>query len=307
MTDSPHAPLDPTTAQRRDLQGLALRLLAAFLVTAMSAAIHAVSADVPLGQIIFWRSAVALGPILLYMRWRSPKGAGLGAGIRTRHPLLHLTRGLFGALAMALSFLSLTWLPVSQAMALAYLAPVLVLPLSAIVLKERIGGVLIAAVALGFGGVIALLWQALAEDHGTMGQGALIGIAAGLGYAVTMAALRVQTRGMARTERPDTIAFWFAVVAVVCGLLTWPFGWVPLTAEVTRWLVLAGVLGGCAHIASNEAIARTEISRLAPFDFTGLVWALLFDVVLFSVWPDGWGLLGAALITAAALLVTLRR
>jgi drug/metabolite transporter (DMT)-like permease len=278
------------------LQGVGLRLLAAFLMTAMSAAVHGAAQSVPIGQIMFWRSVLALVPICLYMIWRRefPKT------LKSKRPMLHVTRSIFGAFSMAMSFISLAYLPVANAQALAYLEPVLVLPLAAILLKERISKPIYIAIVLGFAGVILLLWESLAalEDN------AIIGVCAGLAYAFTMAFVRVHTKTMTLTESASAIAFYFAVVAAVIGLTTLPFGWVTLNWTLFGWLALAGFIGGIGHIVANEATARAPVSALAPFDFTGLVWALGFDLVLFSILPSGIGFMGVFAITAAALIVT---
>ncbi|MGH1413047.1 MAG: DMT family transporter [Pelagimonas sp.] len=279
-------------------KGIALRLLAALLMVMMSAAVHGASKTVPVGQIMFWRSAVAIIPIVIYLIWLGQ----FPQGLRTRHPGLHLTRSLFGAFSMVLSFVSLAYLPVANAQALAYLAPVLTLPLAALLLGERLTLAVIAAVACGFAGVIALLWEALE----LAGQGTLIGIAAGLGYAGTMAFVRVHTKRMTQSESSSAIAFYFAIVAALVGVMTWPFGWAPLGTEALGWLVAAGLTGGIGHIVANEAVARAPVSALAPFDFTGMVWALGLDLLIFAQWPGTLGLLGVALITCAALLVTFR-
>ena len=168
------------------LQGVGLRLLAAFLMTAMSAVIHAVAQEAALGQIIFWRSAVALIPICLYMAARGE----FPHALRTQKPGLHVVRSLFGAFSMALSFLALAYLPVANVQAIGYLAPVLVLPLAAVMLGERLTKAIIGAVIIGFGGVIALLWEAMSLP----GEGAVIGVAAGLCFAVTMAFVKVHTK-----------------------------------------------------------------------------------------------------------------
>jgi drug/metabolite transporter (DMT)-like permease len=285
------------STQKRFIEGVGLRLFAAFLMTAMSAAVHGAAKTVPIGQIMFWRSAVAIIPICLYMAWRSdfPKG------LRTLRPGLHITRGLFGALSMAMSFISLAYLPVANAQALAYLAPVLVLPMAAFLLKEKLTTGVLAAVSLGFFGAVLLLWEAFELP----GEGALIGVLAGLGYALTMAFVRVHTKRMTLTESSSCIAFYFAVVSALVGLTTLPFGWAELSWSLIGWLALAGFLGGIGHVVSNEAVARASVSQLAPFDFTGLIWALGFDLVLFSTVPGLLGYLGVFAITSAALLVTL--
>ncbi|OUS35884.1 EamA family transporter [Rhodobacterales bacterium 56_14_T64] len=282
--------------QRHFLQGIGLRLLAAFLMTAMSAAVHAAAQDAALGQIIFWRSAVALIPICLYMALRGE----FPQALRTQQPKLHVVRSLFGAFSMALSFVSLAYLPVANAQAIGYLAPVLVLPLAAVMLGEKLTKTIFVAVFVGFGGVIALLWEALSLP----GEGAVIGVAAGLAFAVTMAFVRVHTKKMTFTERSSTIAFYFAVVAALAGLASLPFGWPDLSWPQFGLLIAAGLIGGIGHIVANEATARAPVSALAPFDFTGLIWALGFDIVLFSQVPGPLGLLGVFAITLAALLVT---
>lgn len=280
------------------IEGVGLRLLAAFLMTAMSAAVHGAADSVPIGQIMFWRSALALIPICLYMVWQKE----FPRALRTQRPGLHVTRSVFGAFSMAMSFLSLAYLPVANAQAIAYLAPVLVLPLAALMLKEQLSSAVFVAVFFGFAGVILLLWDALEMP----GEGAVIGVIAGLAYAFTMAFVRVHTKTMTLTESASTIAFYFAIVAALIGLATVPFGWVALNASLFGWLAFAGLIGGIGHIVSNEATARAPVSALAPFDFTGLIWALGFDLILFSVVPGVLGLIGVFAITSAALIVTMK-
>ncbi|GAA6180909.1 hypothetical protein NBRC116594_23470 [Shimia sp. NS0008-38b] len=275
--------------------GIALRLFSAFLMTAMSAVVHAAADSASLAQLVFFRSAVALLPIVLYMLWQSD----FPRALTTKHPGLHVTRSLFGVFSMAMSFLSLTYLSVSNAQALAYLTPVLVLPLAAILLGERLTRITFVAIGLGFGGAMLLMWDALSVPT----ELGYIGVAAGLAYAGTMAFVRVHTKTMTKTESATTIAFYFAVVAAFVGLVCLPFNWQPLDLATLSWLILAGLIGGVGHIVSNEAVARAPVSTLAPFDYTGLIWALGFDVILFAVWPGALGLWGICAITSAALIV----
>lgn len=68
-------------------------------------------------------------------------------------------------------------------------------------------------------------------------------------------------------------------------------------------LIGAGILGGLAHIVSTEAMARAPVSVLAPFEYTGLIWALLFDIILFTQVPDIFSISGCILILSAAIMV----
>ncbi len=278
------------------MPGISLYILAIALGTSMLAAVHKLAETVPLGQIVFWRSAVALIPIVIYLRLRGQ----FPRGLRSNRPLAHVLRSLFGALSMVFSFLSLALLPVANALALAHLAPLIALPLAAFKLKEHISALVVLAVTLGFGGVILMLYATLQSPEANWRQ--LLGIAAGLGYALTMGVVRVHVKDMTATETPAAIAFYFALVCSLLGALSYIWGWVPLTMQTTLLLTATGLLGGLALIATAEAMARTKISTLAPFDYTGMIWALGFDVLLFQHRPNALALAGVGVIVFAGLL-----
>lgn len=279
--------------------GIALRLTTAALITFMSACVHAVSDQASLGQIIFWRSAIALIPITGYMLLR---GEFL-TGIRTQDPRAHISRSILGSLAMACSFLSLAYLPIANATALAYLVPILSLPAAAILLGERLTRPVILGTALGFAGVIMMLADTLtAPDFTTK---ALIGFAAGIGYALTMTFLRIHIKRMTESETPAAIAFYFALVSGLIGFATFPLGWAEVDTSGLVALIGAGLFGGLAHIAATESIARAPVAVLAPYDYTGMIWALGLDMILFAHLPGTWALAGVLAITTGATLAVL--
>jgi len=278
------------------MSGLFLRLTAVALITAMSATIHALAQSLPIGQIVFWRSAVALIPIAAYLWLRGQ----LRDGLKTRNPRGHILRSAFGCLSMVFSFVSLAYLPVANASALAYLTPLITLPLASVLLGERLARGVVLACFLGFVGVLLMLQSSMQSPSGSRLE--LIGIAAGLGYAATMGFVRVHVKGMVAEETPASIAFYFAVTCSLLGALSVFWGWASVDAATFGLLILAGLLGGAAHIAGVEAVARAPISTLAPIEYTGMVWALGFDALLFGVWPDLWGGTGVAVILFAALI-----
>ncbi|KAJ57111.1 hypothetical protein ACMU_01065 [Actibacterium mucosum KCTC 23349] len=271
--------------------GIVLRLLAAGLIVAMSACVHWAAKSAPIGQIMFWRSAVALIPILAYLALR-----GQLATLRTKRPMAHATRGVFGAFSMLCSFVSFAYLSVGTAQALAYLAPLLTLPLARRMLGEVLSPHLWIATIVGFCGVLLFLADDLHAPQGL----AMLGIAAGLTYAATMAFVRVHIKEMTVSESPGAIAFYFALLVMGLSAFSAPFGWAELRGETLLALCCAGVLGGLAHIASAEAVARAPVSVLAPFDYSGILWALGFDVLLFAYAPGNWEFLGAVAILVAA-------
>ncbi|WP_116133724.1 DMT family transporter [Tropicimonas sp. IMCC34043] len=277
--------------------GIALYLFSIVLFTTMSALVHKVSDSVPLGQVIFWRSSMALVPIMIHMTIRRE----FPAALKTGHPGKHVTRSLVGMCGMTLSFLSLRYLHVANAQALGYLAPILVLPMAVIVAREKVSWLVISATTLGFAGVIAMVWESLEVP----GNGALIGVSAGFAFAFVSAFVKVHIKTMTRTERPVTIAFYFTATGTILGLASLPLGWVSPDGTTLLLLAVTGLIGGLAQIAVTEAVARAPVSSLAPLDYTGLILALGFDVLVFATPPGPLGLAGAVTITIAVLVVTL--
>ena len=274
--------------------GIALRLAATGLFAIMSLCVRLASFEAPVGQIVFYRSALALPPIVAYLFWRRQ----FPSGLRTRRPGGHLKRSLFGCIAMVFSFVSLACLPLALATALSFLAPLLVVPAAMLALRERPGGVVIGAALAGFVGVALML--APAFEGPSLEAGTLISVAAGLAMAVTTAAAKIQIKTLTATEPPGTIAFYFVVICAIAGLTTFPFGWASPTGTSLVLMIGAGISGGLAHIAMTEALARAQASTLAPFEYTAMLWALAFDTVVFGLLPTPISLAGALVIVAAA-------
>ncbi|WP_051960654.1 DMT family transporter [Devosia riboflavina] len=267
------------------------------VMAAMSAAVHEVAKLVPTGQIIFWRSFVALVPILIYLAIRRE----LGQAVRTRYPHKHLVRGLLGCAVMFFSFVSLRYLSVGLATALTYLAPILSIAAAMVFLRERPGPTIFVGVLLGFAGIVLMLYPALIGAE--LRDGTLIGIGAGIAMAATNALSRVQVKDLTRTEPPAAIALSFAIICSLVGLATALFGWVDLGPRELALLAGAGFLGGLGHVLMMESVARAPVSVLAPYEYTGIIWAFGFDLLLLGIVPSAGALAGALVVVAAAAIV----
>ena len=274
-----------------------LATIALIVMAAMSAAIHEAAKVAPVGQLVFWRSFVALIPIVIYMGFRGQ----LGASLRTKYPHKHLIRGLLGCAVMFFSFISLAYLSVGLATALSYLAPILSIVAAMVFLRERPGLLIFAGVALGFAGILLMLYPSLVGAE--VRDGTLIGVAAGVAMAATNALSRVQVKDLTRTDPPASIALSFAVICSLVGLATALFGWAELDTHAFILLAGAGVLGGMGHVLMMEAVARAPVSLLAAYEYTGIIWAFLFDLALLGVALDAWSVGGALVVVGAAALV----
>lgn len=284
-------------SQRTTGAGIALRLLATLFFSLMSLSVRMASVEAPVGQIVFWRSAVALAPILMYLVWAGQ----LQHGLKTNRPLGHIKRSLYGCAAMFFSFLSIANLPLALATALSFLAPLMIVPIAIALLGERPGWIVVSATLVGFFGVGLILWPAMTGPG--LAVGTLIGIGAGLACALTTALAKTEIKRLTATEAPAAIAFYFAIVCAACGLATLPFGWASVSHTALAALIASGIFGGLAHIAMTEAVARAPVTTLAPFEYTAMIWAILFDLTIFTLWPQPISLIGALLIVAAAAAV----
>ncbi len=274
-----------------------MRLLATLFFSLMSLSVRVASVEAHVGQIVFWRSAVALVPILAYLAWREQ----LPHGLKTNRPFSHIKRSLYGCVAMVFSFLSIAHLSLALATALSFLAPLIIVPMAVVLLGERPGWHVSLATLIGFCGIGLMLWPAMAGT--SLATGTMIGVGAGLACAVTTALAKTEIKRLTATEAPAAIAFYFAIVCAVSGLATWPFGWAAVGPAALIALLASGAFGGLAHIAMTEAVARAPVSTLAPFEYTAMIWAMLFDVVIFALWPEPISLIGGFLIVAATTCV----
>lgn len=276
-------------------RAILLFLLAGVAIVAMSATVKHFSADLPVGQIMFWRCATALPVILAYMVLRRD----FPSALRTRRLPAHGLRMVVAIGAMACSFGALAYISVALATAIGFLAPVLVLPLAAVFLGEPLSRQRVLATLLGLVGVAVVLLHAIRLPE----KEALIGVALALGFAVLMAMARVVVKDLTRTERPATVAIYFALGGTAVGALTAFAGWAPLPLSAVPLLACAGLFGAFAHILAAEATVRAPISVLAPIEYSELLWAALIDLTLFGIVPGPLALLGMGIITLSGLLI----
>ena len=266
----------PLDAVDRPYVGIWLRVLSGVLFTGMLVCIKAVSDEVPVGQSVFFRSLFALLPIVVFLALRREFPQGLA----TRWPLGHALRSGLGAAAMFASFAAVAVLPVAETTLLAQLTPIFMALGGVLLLGERFTWVRALAMGLAMGGMAVLV---LPNVGGASQSGQLVGYLLAVLSAVLTAGALLTVRRISRTETAGAIAFYFILVSALAGLVTLPLGWAALRLEVLSLLVLAGLLGGAAHIAMTLAFRYAEASRLAPFEYLALLWPVLADWWLFDI------------------------
>ena len=281
--------------------GIALRLLSGVLIAGMYVTVKAVSDDVPLGEIVFFRSFFAIFPLLVFLWIRDEFPYGLA----TKRPIGHFIRASFGAIALFASFESIARLNVAEAVLIAQLSPVLMAVAAVFLLSERFTVWRLGGLGLGFVGVVVLVWPEL--DSGSNDRSRLIGYFIGLVAAVLSALALVMVRSLNKTESPGAIALYFVLASMIGSLFTLPGGWVVPEDQTLFLLIAAGLFGGFAHIAMTLAFRFAEASRLAPFEYVALLWLLLADLFIFEVELSTAFILATPLILAGAFFSALER
>jgi S-adenosylmethionine uptake transporter len=245
--------------------------------------------------------------------WRTLTGAVMAAvfffGLRNAWPgreamRVHLTRGLLGVPMAVLFFWGLARVPMAQAIALAFVAPLIALYLAAILLKEQIEGRAILASLLGFGGVLVIF---AGQAEANLGPEAFEGSVAVLGSAALYAYNIILMRKQALLARPVEVAFFTSGLMAASFLLAAPFmADLPPAGE---WPAIAGAaaLAFASLLLLSWAYARAEAQHLAPVEYTSFLWAAIFGFLIFSEAVQPWTLAGAAMIVVACLIAATRR
>lgn len=287
-----------TATQTNVTRGIFLMLSAITVFTLMSAFIKAAS-RVPAGEAMFFRSIMAM-PIVLI--WLVTHG-GIAAGIKTTSVCNHAVRGIVGSCAMGLGFAGLKYLPLPEVTAIRFVTPILMVVLAALILGERFRFVRIAAVMLGFVGVIIIVAPRLSVG---LGSTEALGVLLTLGSACLAAFAQVFVKGMAGKESTTAIVFWFSATSTLLSLVTIPFGWVwPNGYELTL-LIGAGIVGGLGQVLLTSSYRFAEAGVLAPFTYVSILWSVLIGYVWFSEVPTLGMLVGAALVICAGVIIVLR-
>lgn len=239
------------------------------------------------GQVLLLRSAAGLAVLMPFVVRQ-----GVMRTLRPERPGLQVLRVALGSGEVALFYLAVSYLPLADTMTIWLAAPVWSALLAALLLGERVDAGRWLAIAIGFAGVAL----ALSPTDASLSLPALLALLGSVLFAGMMIAGR-QLRGT-----PDvTLVAWQTLGALLMGLALLPFGWVTPTWADAGLLGLLGIVAMVAHLCVTRSLKLAEASVVVPYQYTLIVWALVFGWFVFGDWPTPAMLAGAALIVAAGL------
>jgi len=287
----------------RPLLAIALKVVSVIAFVGMNTCLKAAGV-LPPGQLVFFRSAFALIPILLVLAWQGK----LATGLRTQHYFSHVLRGLVGVASMLLGFFALTRLPLPEAITLGYAQPLLVVVFSALFLGEVVRAYRWAAVAVGILGVLVISWPKLTlfTSGEGFGDAQAMGVAAAFAAAAISAVALLLVRHLVKTERSATIVLWFSLTSAVASLASVPFGWAPLNLVQWTFLIGAGLCGGVGQMLMTEGYRHAEVSTVAPFEYTSMIWAVALGYFVFGDIASTNMLVGGLIVVGAGIFIIWR-
>jgi drug/metabolite transporter (DMT)-like permease len=291
-----------TPAARALLPGILAMLGAVALFATMDAIVKHIQADYGTVQIFFFRSLFALLPLILIIR-----AEGGLATLRPQRPLGHLAYSLLMMGFLLVYFYALQLLSLADAYAISFAAPLFITALAVPLLGETVGPQRWAAVLVGFLGVVVIL----RPGAGVLTGGGLLALASTVLYAFAM----IRVRLLGRTEKSGAIVLYFSVIgAATAGLLmlagsagTTPasdlLAWHPPSGAGWLWLISTGLLGGFGQVLITRAYRLTPAAVVSPFQYSSMLWALFYGLVVFGDRPDLTTLLGSAVVMASGLYI----
>jgi drug/metabolite transporter (DMT)-like permease len=283
---SPH-----NDARSARLAGIGLMLLSISMFSFGDALGKYIVAIYAVGQLMWLRACaalIALSPLI----WRHR-----AAFLRMERPWLQLLRAVLSTVEVAAFFLAVAYLPLADVVTYYLACPIFVTALSGIVLGERIGWRRWSAILIGFLGVLI----ALRPSAQTISLPALIALGGSLSFSVLM----LITRHLRAT--PDIVMATSQFIGTfLLGAAMSPFGWVTPSPQSLVLFATAGLISVTALFCVNRSLKLAPASVVVPYQYSMIVWAVLFGFVVFGDVPQPATIAGAAIIIGAGLYIFLR-
>ncbi|MGH1481990.1 MAG: DMT family transporter [Geminicoccales bacterium] len=280
--------------------------------------IKLLSGDYPLHQMVFLRSAIGIFFSLVILKFEG--GITL---LRTDRVWLHLLRGLCIVGANMAFFAAIAVIPLADATALFFVAPLFITILAVPFLGERVGARRLGAVAFGFLGVLIMLRPGgLGADSAPDWRVLLLPIAAAFAYAC----MQILTRKLGVASKASALAVYLQGTFITVSLIFWAIAGDGRFAEgienksaiflLRAWTWPSGndwfpflLLGGMSAVigyALSQAYRLADAATIAPFEYTALPLSIFWGWIIFGHFPDRWVLSGIAMIAAAGVYIFVR-
>lgn len=279
--------------QDRLMLGILLMAIGETLIVFSGAAIKHVTHELPIAQVVFFRSLFGLMfllPIILKF--------GVGR-LKTQKLGTHFLRGLFGLIAMFCMFYSFYSLKLTEAILLKATSPIMLSVVALLILGERLSIQAVLAIGLAFIGVLIIVNPA--EFNPVIGLGFLAGAVS----AFTAAFAKTMVRRLGQTENSDIIVFYFLSIGAVLSLPLLAVYWQNPTLEQWGWLVLLAALSTAGQIGITKAFSVAKAGQVAMFTYLSMPVAGILGWVFWAEQITLPLLIGTMVIVTAGIISVL--
>jgi drug/metabolite transporter (DMT)-like permease len=274
------------------VRGILWMIAAAVFFAGLNSAVRLGSTQVHVFEVVFFRNFFNL---IFMLPWLIRMGLG---ALRTQRLGLHALRSTFGLISMFLQFSALALMPLAEATAISFSAPLFAMIGAALVVGEKVRARRWIAIGIGFLGVAIVLRPGFAA----VSLPALMML---IGSSVVGAGFTC-VKLLSRTESPNVMVLFMGIFMAPVSLVPALFVWQWPSALGWLYLVAVGTCATLAHLCFNRAFAAAKASAVLPFDYLRLPLVALYGFLLFTEIPDVWTWAGAGVIVAANLYIAQR-
>lgn len=245
-------------------------------------------------EIAFYRNLVGTIPFL-FMIFIMNKREILTINSR---PKTILVRSILGTISLVITFGAFAYLPMADATAFLFTASLIIPILSIFFLGEKVGPYRWGAILIGFIGVLIML-QPTGVFNAT-------GVTLALSAASMHAVLQIILRKLGKSEKPETVTFYFLMIGTITAALGLPFVAVPPTWEEIPLMFGVGLTGMTAQFLLSHAYKNAEATIVTVFNYSGIIWATLFGWMIWNDWPAITIWIGGGIVIASNVFILWR-
>lgn len=272
--------------------GIGYMVLGVASLSIMDALGKSVAAHYSVFQMLAIRSTVAIALLTVVLAMRGRLGL-----LRTRQPRAHALRSMCGLVAFVTFYAALRHLTLADAVAVAFGSPFIVSALGHFILHEPVGPRRWAAIVIGFLGMLLIVRPGGSGLH----PAALLVLVSGFAYALMMVLARWMTRPARPSESTNAFVFYMLAGQTVAGWMIAVSTWRTPDGRALAQMCAMAVCGVLGNYGLAQAFRSAPVATVAPFEYTGIVWAVGLGALMFGDVPSPSFWVGAAIIVAAGL------
>ena len=270
-------------------QGIIYAILSCFLASVLIAIVRLLSADFHIFFIVMMRNLFGLVFFLPQIFHDYQKV------FRTQKIQMHIFRAINGLVSMMLWFHVVTIMPLSQAVSISFIIPIVTTVVAVIFLREKVKSHTWIATLIGFVGILIILRPGFKEFNNAYFYS--------FASVILWVASNIIIKVMTKTEKPQTIVAYMSLIMFICSI---PFALPHLTAVNFNnlvWFALLGLVSNLLHIAISSAYGKADLSYVQPFDFTRLIFTAIISYFAFGEIIDIWVVIGSLVILVGVIIV----